>query len=421
MQTSALKLGLRIGKNTLWLFLGRVGTQVLMMMFTIIVARRLGEVGLGEYAFIASTIFLANTVTSFGNDMLIIREIAAKKDFSLLPASLVVQLALSAISVALILLTAPLLPLQTDEVVRALQIYSFVLFPLSFYTVFSAALRGYEYMNSYMWLNLVIAMLNVTTAWFIIQPGSSIVILAWLLLVSQTAVTVLAAYICLTQISELCHFWHVSRKSIWRLLCISAPIALLGLLGMLYQKVSVTMLATLAGAAVTGLYSAAIRVVEASKIGHVALFGALYPAMALVQNGTGELKNQWQHIFAFSWKLLLALGGLTSLILFLLAIYLIPLLYGSNYSTSIPALRILAWTLIPYTLNTYLSVSYLSAGKERHIIPALSGSLLGLVVLNLVWIPRFGLIGVCWATLAAEWIQSTIFGLNVIKARRGLA
>lgn len=268
-----------------------------------------------------------------------------------------------------------------------------------------------------MWLNLATAVLQVTTAWFIIQPGGSVVTLAWLLLGCQTAVTLLAAYVTLTQIPEIGRFWRVSGPSVRRLVRASAPIALLGLLGMLYQRLTVYLLATFDGAAVTGGYSAAMRLVEAAKMGHIALFGALFPAMSLVHNAADQEARQWQSVFAFSWKLLLALAGLAALVLFLLAAALVPLLYGRDFAASIPALRILAWTLIPYTLNTYLSLAYLSAGQERRVAAALAGSLLVLAVLNLAWIGRYGLIGACWAALAAEWIQSAIFGLQFVRKR----
>ena len=45
---------------------------------------------------------------------------------------------------------------------------------------------------------------------------------------------------------------------------------------------------------------------------------------------------------------------------------------------------------------------------------ALTVSLSTSVVLNLSWIGPYGLSGACWAVLAAEWIQSGIFGLQIM-------
>lgn len=383
-----------------------------MVLFTVFLARRLGEVGLGQYAFISAVIFVANVITSFGTDMLIVREIAARRDLTLLPTTLALQLGFSLACVTIIIIAAPTIPRQSPETVRALQIYSIALIPLAFYTVFSAALRGFEYMHLYMWLNLVTASLQAGLVWFVIQPGSSLLNLVWLLVGVQTAVAVLSAVFCLARIPGFHLLGRITSGGILKLLRASAPIAVLGLLGMLYQKLSIYMLATLDGAAATGWFSAAMRAVEASKIGHIALFGAMFPAMSQANTAPTQQARQWQNLFSFSWKLLLLLAGLASLALFSFAIVLVPLLYGPGFEPAIPVLRILAWMLIPYTINTYLTLALLSAGQERRIGVALLGSLLVLTLLNFAWIRPFGLVGACWAALLAECVHAGILILQ---------
>lgn len=410
-----LHAGQQLGVNTVWLFIARLGTQFLAVLFTIILARRLGEVGLGEYAFIMAVVFVANVVTSFGTDMLIVRELAANKDITLLPAALVLQLALSVACVSIIWFAIPNLPGQSQEAMQALKIFSFALFPLAFYTTFSAALRGYEQMDLYMWLNLISAGVQFGLLWFIIKPGSSIVTLAWLLLGVQVVAAKLAGIFCLARIPGLQQVWHIQIDGIARLARASAPIATLGLLGMVYQKLSIYILATLDGAATTGWFSAAMRAVEASKLGHVALFGALYPVMSQARSAPVELAQRWRPIFSFTWKALLLLSGVTALALFMLAPVLVPLLYGAGFDPSIAALRVLGWTLIPYTISTYLTLDDLAAGKEQKVGVALSGSLVILALLTIAWVGPYSLVGACWAALLAECTQASILLLLRIK------
>ncbi len=77
----------RVSLNTFWLTAARLGSQVLLMLFTVLVARRMGETGLGGYAYMTAVIFIGNVFSTFGTDMLLMREIAAHKDFSLLVPS----------------------------------------------------------------------------------------------------------------------------------------------------------------------------------------------------------------------------------------------------------------------------------------------------------------------------------------------
>ena len=395
----------RLGKNTLWLLVARFGTQGLMVVFTILIARRLGEVGLGEYAFMASAIFFANVLTTFGTDMLLIREVAAGGGLTQLPAALLVQLLLSVVLVVLTVLGAPTLPSQSSDAILALQIYSLALFPLAFYTVFTAALRGKERMDWYTLLNLVVSLLQLMAVGLFVWPGGSVVTIALLLFVIQLIAALLAGVICLLYIPNFLEAWRFSNLALPALLRASAPIALLGLLGMLYQKLSIYMLSTLSGAALTGWFSAALRIVEASKTGHLALFGALYPAMAQAQL-TGAEKTRWGNVFALSWKLLLAVAVVAALVMFFLALPLVRLLYGSGFEPAVEALKILAWLIIPYTISAYLSLAFLAAGRERGVAQALLAGVITLALLNAWWIPRAGLVGACWAALLAEIVQA---------------
>ena len=84
-----------VGRNTAWLLAGRLVSQAFTILFTVLLAARLGVVGLGEYAFVAAIVFLANVVTTFGTDMVLVREIAAGGPVARWAAALAVQLGLT--------------------------------------------------------------------------------------------------------------------------------------------------------------------------------------------------------------------------------------------------------------------------------------------------------------------------------------
>ncbi|MCA9926088.1 MAG: oligosaccharide flippase family protein, partial [Anaerolineales bacterium] len=84
----------RITQNAFWLLLARLGGQALMLLFTVLVARRLGEVGLGQYAFIAAMLFVGNVFTTFGMDTYLIREIARAEREPFAPIGRALQLQL---------------------------------------------------------------------------------------------------------------------------------------------------------------------------------------------------------------------------------------------------------------------------------------------------------------------------------------
>ena len=385
-----------LAKNSLWLFMARVGTQAAMVFFTVILARRLGSAGFGVYAFIAAIIFVANMLTTFGTDMSIIREIAAHDDLSQVPAALSIQLVISFALILLIWFSAPYLPNQSAESILALRIYTFALIPLAFFTVFTTVLRGRQQMDAYTWLNLIGSFLQLALVFFFIHPNSSIVTLASLLLINQLAIALIGAMIFNHQIQDFWRDWKISAKDVSLLLRVSSPLAVLTVIGMAYQKLSVTMVSTISGPLMTGLFSASQRAVEAAKTGHVAIFTALYPAMAQDENES----------FRLPWILLIVGAALGAVTLSALAGPLVRILFGAEYEASIPALQILAWILIPYTVSTFLTFKFIALKKETPVLRASLTSLILLAAFNLYWIPRAGLVGASGSALGAETIQA---------------
>jgi len=397
-----MNLLMKLARNSLWLLIARVGAQVSMVIVTYLLARRLGTAGFGEYAFIATAIMVGNTLTTFGSDMYLIREIAAKADFSELPSVLVLQLILSCIFITFVFSLAPYLPNQTPDSILALKVYSFALIPLAFFTVFTSVLRGTQSMSAYAWLNFAIPVFQVVAIFIFIQRGTNIVMLAYLLLGVQTAGTILAGMLCSSYFSNLKEL-NISFEKLISLFVACLPIALIAVVGIVYQKMSLAALSFLGTASMVGLFSAAARVVEAARMGHVVVFTALYPALANVN------QSKVSRTFKASWLLLILLSAVGAALIYLLAKPIVDIFFGTEYELSIPVLKILAFTLIPYTINSFLSLLFLAWKREQSVLRILMISLLILFGLNLWLIPRTGQLGASWAVLVAEIAQALLF------------
>ena len=402
-------------KNSAWLFLARLWTQVGMALFIILAARKLGGTGFGEYSFMAAWVVIGNMLTTFGTDMVLIREIAAGGHHRQLPAALILQISLSALFVTGVFLSTPYLTFQSFEGVTALRIYSLSLFPLAFFTVFTTVLRGKQQMGAYAVVNILLTSIQVIAAGIFYFGGFDLVGLAGLLLSTQVIAAILAGILCSVRIPNFWGGWQFSVQDIFLLVNASAPMALLSGLMILYQRLSPALLPFLFGALPAGLFSAAARVVEVAKVGHIAVFTAIYPVMA--QRKSRDI--DWLQSFRPEWLVLLGAAALASLGMFLLAGPLIGWLFGEEYRPSIPVLKILAWTLLPYTINTFLNLAFLANGDEPVVLGALSASLIALASLTLWLGQAAGPQGAAWAVLYAESIQSAILLLQAARHLRG--
>src|SRR5687767_4774478 len=89
-------LSLRL--NSFWLLFTRISSLGLAVIFIALVARRLEPASFGQFTFIAATVFIGNTFTSFGTDTLLIREISRAGQITALVArAFTLQIILSAI------------------------------------------------------------------------------------------------------------------------------------------------------------------------------------------------------------------------------------------------------------------------------------------------------------------------------------
>lgn len=392
----------RITRDAAWLFCGRLASQGLTVLFTVLLVARLGLAGLGEYAFIVAVLALANVATTFGTDMVLIREMAGGGRGDRWPAALAIQVGLSSLAIGLIWVGAPLVPGQASEVVTALRIYALSLIPMAIFSVATAALRGAGRMGRQASVGAALAFLQLVATWTLLAPGDDLIRAMAILLGVQIAAATIAWGTCAASLPAFRSRASADRRDIAGMARASAPIGLLGLLGVLYQRAGVLALSLFVGPTATGWFAAASRVVEAAKAGHVALFGALYPAMARTRAGA-TVPGGPDRALVWSLRLSLLLAAVVSAGLLAAGPLLIGRLYGPTFGPATGALAVLALSVVPSTLATYRSLELVATRREQ---VTLGGLLLSLLVLLAVLVPAIGWVGACWAVLAAETTQA---------------
>ena len=407
----------QVGINSFWLVLTRLVTQAQLVIFTALIARRLGETGFGQYAFITSIVFLGNVLTTFGTDTYIIRQLAHSNDSKtpLLPAALWIQILLSITFIALVIPTAATFSNKTTQTILGLQAYSLALIPLAFYTIYSAVLRAYQRMDLYLGANLVTILVQTVGAWFVVIGPGSLLNLVILLFLTQIISALFAGFLCKWQIPEFHLFLKIPWRSIQTVMKSVWPLALLSILGVLYTRLGIFSLSFLSGDAATGLFSASARVVEALKTIHIAVLGALLPALSQLGNQPDvETEPFHQETAAsklfrhsFLWLLLIAIS--IALATTFLARPLILILYGQAYLQGIPLLQLLVWLLVPYSINASLTIRWITHMHEKQVALVMASGLVSALAFNLWLIPLLGITGACLAALGAETLQAILF------------
>jgi O-antigen/teichoic acid export membrane protein len=396
-----------IGINSSWLFLARLITQGQLAFFSIWVARQLGASGFGQYSIIASVVFLGNVLTTFGTDTLLIRDLARTRrgDDPSISTAIGLQVWLSIVFILCVSIWVRFFPTGTPDTRAGLVIYSFSLLPLAFFSVFTAVLRAWERMDLFLLLSIVTALLQAGGALWVVRGSGSLPALIWFLLLVQVVATVIAGFFCWRVVPNFRLKVTFNLKWLAGLVRLAWPLALLSLFGVVYQRVGVLAVSFYGGDAQTGWFSAASRLVEGFKLLHIAVLGALLPALS----NRGNQPQEAGKLFKIAFFCLGGISLTTASFGTLLAGPMVTFLFGMGYTQTVPIFRLLVWVLVPYSLTACLSLRLITRGKERSALAAMAGGLALALGFNLWLVQAHGSVGAAIAAVLSECILAVIF------------
>jgi O-antigen/teichoic acid export membrane protein len=373
-------------RNSLWLLFARLTAQGLAILFIAVTARRLGIDSFGQFAFIAAVILIGNTFTNFGTDTYIIRELGRSGKVGRLPANaLSLQLLLSTLWVVITFYLRPDPPLI---------LYSLVLLPLTIFSIATATLRAFERMDLVWTLSLANGIIQLIAALLSFDLWT----LCLFLLIGQLVIAVLSYWICFASISD---FSLLPLKDPHPLFKLTLPFAVLTVLLVVSQRLGVLSVSTMLGDAATGIFSSASRVVDGLKIGHYAVLGALLPVLS---RRTMESKVSFRNGFV----LLMVLSFLMAIGLSMFSRIIIFTLYGNSFSSASNLLPLLGWSLIPYTISSFISYDLIARRHENALVRATAVSL-GIFIFLFLWlVSSYNLQGAIFAVLIGETIQAIV-------------
>jgi O-antigen/teichoic acid export membrane protein len=154
-----------------------------------------------------------------------------------------------------------------------------------------------------------------------------------------------------------------------------------------------------------GYYAAAVRVSEAWYFVPVAIASSLFPALVSVRSvNIGEYENRLQHLFDF----MVIIALIVALAISLTADWLVNIIYGSAYQKAATVLTIHIWAGIFVGLGVVRGKWLVTEGLQ-HLAPLYlgAGAVLN-IVLNYIFIPRYGINAAAYTTLVTQAFASYI-------------
>tara|TARA_B100000686_G_scaffold42013_1_gene43836 strand:+ start:4656 stop:5873 length:1218 start_codon:yes stop_codon:yes gene_type:complete len=385
-------------KNSILIFLGRASNALFVFLLAWVVSRQLGPALFGIFSFLTTVVISANCFSSLGLDVWMIREITkapekAKEYFS---AILGLKVVTSLVTIALVFFIFQLADLSKG-ILNLLGIISIsIIFNSISQTLwhYGDCFREFIY-HSFLWAasNVIKSLTGIV----LVSICQELKVLVIGIVFAEALALALSIYVIQKKYGNFKPQFQL--LSGWNLLKQSSPIGMGVVFSVLYFRLDTVMLQLMTDERTVGLYNAAYKLFELVLVLPHSLMIVLFPGLV------DEFHSQKEK-FKVSLKKVLVVyvgvGSIFSLPFFYYSFEVVDLIYGAYFLPSGEILKILATAMVLSFLIFLLSNVLIVSGQEQKNARILVGATLLNLILNLIWIPKYGAIGAAWSTVACE-------------------
>ena len=394
-----------IGKNISSLGIAHAITLILGSIVVIFIARYLGDIGYGKYSFAVAFTALFSVLSDLGLSTLTIRDVARDKSqagrYLGQVSALKVVLAIVTLLLIVIVINALDYPRETTVVVYIIGASVII---DSFTHLFFSITSAFEKMEYEAAIKILRTIILFPLVLLIIHFNYGLISIVSSYLAASIFSFVLSIFVVLKKFAKPkfemdLDFWRKTTKE-------ALPFAMTAVFSMVFFRVDTVMLSVMKGDAVTGWYYAACNIINALLAIPVIYGIAIFPVLSKYY---GSARSSFDKVGTLSFKFLLMVGLPISVGISLLAEEIILLVYGSAYLNSAYALQIMVWVFFISCIAIVPFHALNSANKQHSAMTSL-GIGAGLnVLLNLLLIPKYGLIGAASASVTTFFVCFSLY------------
>ena len=393
------------------LFVGRVGSLVIKMVVNILLARYLGRLDNGILSGGTVYIYFFSAVATLGLDQFIVKELHQfphNRD-QILGTSFWMKIFAGFCCIPLIYLAFTIYPAK-DTPYSYVFIFSFI-GVIQAFTVIDAFFQSQVQSKYIMQVQIAGNLISAAVKLFLIFNKMAIVWFVYAYTFDFLLISI--GYYFTYQSKQRNIFnWSFSFKLSKKLLKYSWPLMLSGIMVALYMRIDQIMLQNMYSVKEAGAYQTVSNFSEAWNFIPAIIVTSLFPAILNAKrDDPTRYKNRIQHLYDLMVYLSLPVA-----IIITFASPLIYKLLTPEYAYAAPTLSVHIWSGVFVFLGA-ASSQYLIAENYNKLtfIRTGFGALVN-IVLNLILIPKMGMMGAAIATLIA-YASATFFILFIPKVK----
>lgn len=383
--------------HTGWNLLGKIVSLAVSFFVSIYVIRSLGPSNWGLLSYVVSFTGIFSFIASLGVDSILYVDLIKKPEERdrLLGTAFFLKLAGAAGAFLLVTIISVLSANNFyTTVLLATVAGAFFFQPFNVINLyFQANVRS----KPTVILSLILNFLMSASKILFVFLGLSLKYFALLYLIE--AVLGAAGYLYIYRQAGLHIFrWRSDLRLSREMLAVSWPLILSSAFAYMYSRIDQVMLKHMLSQEAVGLYDTGVRLAEAWYIFPSIIIGSMFPAIINAQKTSQEqFERRLTKLYAFMAYLSLVF----ILPISLLSRPIIDLLYGPAFLPAANVLKIYVWAGVSVTLATIMNQVLMS---EKLTKISLYINFFGMAVnvaMNILLIPRFGILGAAWATLVS--------------------
>jgi O-antigen/teichoic acid export membrane protein len=397
--------------NTSWLFLERILRILISFVVTIFVVRYLGPKDFGLYSYVISFAWLFASFSSLGLESISTREVVKYPDRKDEINGTVFFLRLAGGIVAFVLTGVTLAIIGEETYTSVLILIFSASFIFQAFTAIEYYFRGLvkaKY-NAYALFVSVIISSSLKVIFILLKAP----LIYFVMAASFEFVVLAIGLVIVYRYNKLSIFsWKYSKKLATSLLKDSWPLALSGVVVMIYMRIDQVMIKNMMDEEAVGYYAAAVRLCEAWYFIPVTLCNAIFPAIVNAKNvGLDFYNNRMQKLYdLLTW---LAIGIAIPVTIF--SSLIIQILFGNEFASAAPVLTIYIWAGVAVFLGVASSQYLINENFTKLSFFRTSVGMVLNVILNFILIPLYGILGSAIATL----ISYTVSTFSIVASKEG--
>jgi len=377
--------------------LGRVGSLLIKMLVSIAVTNYLGKGQNGILNYANSFVIMFMAVAGLGLDSFVVRELVREphRRNEILGTSLMLKLTAAVGIIPLILLGFLIFPDEKTPVE-----YIFILSFTGIFQAFNIIDAWFQSQVQAKYIMYVNILGNIISA--IIKLG-----LIWMGLPLVYFISALLFDVLLLAVGYLLtyrkqHFsireWRFDRTLAATLLKKSWPLMFAAVLVTIYMKIDQVMIGRILGTEALGVYSTVVPLSEVWYFIPMSIVGSVFPAII---NARAESMDRYMRRLQNLYDLMVGISLSIAIFMTFASGFIYELVYKPEFASGAPVLSLHVWAGIFVFLGVASGQYLINEGlTQLSLFRTAVGAVIN-ILLNLILLPKMGIIGAAWATLIA--------------------